>query len=118
MTPNGIETYTSGRRWKYDQLLTVLSFSLVLGMAVAIGIYLLWRANPAALDFHQPLFLAVLVVCPAFILSIAAGAGTESAIAQVLFVGTIVIANGCLYAGVAAGVYSLVTFLWKPRRPV
>jgi hypothetical protein len=78
--------------------------------------YLLWRANPVALDFHQPLFIAVLLVCPAFILSIAAGAGTESALAQVLLVGTIVFANGCLYAGAAAGIYSIVTLLWKPRR--
>jgi hypothetical protein len=102
---------------KHEQLLTVLALSFVLGMAVAVAIYFLWQANPVALDFHQPLFLAVLLVCPAFILSIAASSGTEGAIAQVLLVGTIVFANGCLYAGVAAGIYSIVTLVWKPRRP-
>ena len=101
---------------KNQQLLTVLSVSFVLGMAVAIGVFFLWRADPVALDFHQPLFLAVLLVCPAFILSIAAAPGIDGAIAQVLLVGTIVFANGCLYAGVAAGLYSIATLIWKPRR--
>ena len=58
-------------------------------MAVGIAVYLLWKADPVGLQFPQPLFLATLVVCPAFILSIAGRTGVQPALAVVLLAGTI-----------------------------
>ena len=83
----------------------VIAASFVLGMAVALAVYLLWMSRAANLS------AAVLVVCPPFILSYAIAAAPDSAFAVVLGVGTIIFANGCLYAGVAAGIYAAVTML-------
>ena len=77
--------------------------SFVLGMVVALAVYLLWMSRAANLS------AAVLVVCPSFILSYAIAAAPDSAFAVVLGMGTIIFANGCLYAGVAAGIYAAVT---------
>jgi hypothetical protein len=52
-----------------------------------------------------------LLVCPPFILSLAAGAVPDSDLALTLIVGTIVLANGFLYAGVAAVGYFVVTVI-------
>ena len=84
--------------------------SFALGMLVALGVYLLWISRAANLS------AAVLVVCPPFILSYAIAAAPDSTFAVVLGVGTIIFANGCLYAGVAAGIYAAVTALKKRKR--
>ena len=85
--------------------------SFALGMAVALAVYFLWRSNPA--NFQHWSAAAALVVCPPFVLSYAIGATPDSAFAIVLGVGTIVFANACLYAGVAAGVYAVLTMRTK-----
>jgi hypothetical protein len=87
----------------------VIAASFVLGMLVALAVYLLWMSHAANLS------AAVLVVCPPFILSYAIGAAPDSAFAVVLGVGTIIFANGCLYAGVAAGIYAAVTLFGRKR---
>ena len=81
----------------------VLAATFALGMAVGLGVYLLWVSRAVNLS------AAVLVVCPPFILSYAIAADPDSAFAVVLGLATIIFANGCLYAGVAAGIYAVVT---------
>lgn len=93
------------------RFIIVMIFSFLLGMLVALAAFVLWRLHAAA---WQPLWtIATLVVCPPFILSYAIGAIQDSAFAIVLGVSTILLANGFLYAGVAAGIYTVFTLLAK-----
>ena len=85
-----------------------MSLSFVLGMAVALGVYFLWRSHPENFR-HFSAAAAALAVCPPFVLSFAFGPTQESDLALVLVVGTIVFANAFLYAGVAAGIYAVLT---------
>jgi hypothetical protein len=83
--------------------------SFVLGLMVGLAVFLFWRSHGANL---QPAPKAmILVVCPPFILSYAIGSAPDSAFAAVLGMATIVLANGFLYAGVAAGMYAVMTML-------
>ena len=97
-----------------DRFLVVMSLSFVLGMAVALGVYFLWRSHPE--NFHHfSAAAAALAVCPPFVLSFAFGPAQESDLALVLIVGTIVFANAFLYAGVAAGIYAVLTLRRKRK---
>ena len=96
---------------KEQHLLTALSISFVLGMGIAVGVYLAWRSGAIAPGLHDVLSAVALLVCPPFILSLAAGAVPDSDLALTLIVGTIVLANGFLYAGVAAVGYFVVTVI-------
>ena len=96
---------------KERHLLTTLSISFVLGMGIAVGVYLAWRSGAIAPGLHNVLSAVALLVCPPFILSLAAGAVPDSDLALTLIVGTIVLANGFLYAGVAAVGYFVVTVI-------
>jgi len=103
----------SGKSDRRFVMVMVLSF--VLGTAVALGVYLAWRSHAGAAQ-NQGLFaVAALTVCPPFILSFAIGPRPDSDLELVLTAGTILFANGCLYAGVAAGLYAVVTVLTKKR---
>ena len=96
-----------------DRFIIFLSFSLVLGLVVAVGVYFLWRAQE--LSAGGVLSKAALVVCPPFVLLLATGATPDSGLMFVLVVGTMVFANAFLYAGVAAGLYALFTVLAKRK---
>jgi len=96
-----------------NRFVIVMFLSFALGMVVASVVYFLWRSHPA--DFQHLSAAAALVLCPPFVLSYAIGATPESDFALVLGVGTIVIANAFLYAGVAAGIYAVWTVLSKRR---
>jgi hypothetical protein len=104
----------SGKSDRRFAMVMVLSF--VLGMAVALGVYLLWRSHAGPPQAQGPFTAAALTICPPFILSFAIGPRPDSELALVLTVGTILFANGCLYAGVAAGLYAVVTMLGKGKR--
>jgi hypothetical protein len=107
-----------GPEGKENYLLTVLSISFVLGMAVAICIYLAWRSGAIPPGFHDALSAFSLIVCPPFILSFVVGAVPDAGLALALVVGTIVLANGFLYSGVGAGGYFIMTrMVRKKRRP-
>ena len=97
---------TSHRRF-----VMVLCLSFTLGVVVALVVFFLWRAHPA--DFQNWSAAAALLVCPPFVLSYVIGPTPDSAFALVLGVGTIILANAFLYAGVAAGVYAVVTMVGK-----
>ena len=104
----------TSRPGKRDNRFTiVLCLSFALGMAVALVVFFLWRFHPE--DFRPVLAVAALVVCPPFILSYAIGAIPDSAFALILGAGTIVFANAFLYAGVASGIYAVVTMLSKRK---
>jgi hypothetical protein len=103
------------RRTDNDSLLLVLSLSFVLGMAVALAVYFVWRLNVADLHSHGFLSAIALIVCPPYILSLVIGPIPDSDLALVLTVGTIVFANAFLYAGVAAGGYFIFTVMAKKR---
>lgn len=96
-----------------DRFVIVMSLSFVLGMAVALGVYLYWRLHAAA--FPGSLSVLGMLICPPFILALAAGPTTDSELAVVLTSGTIVFANAFLYAGVAAGLYFVFTVITKRR---
>ena len=98
-------TVTSPQAPSHRRVVGVLAVSFALGMAVGLAVYLLWVSRGASLS------TAVLVVCPPFILSYAIAANPDSAFAVVLGLATIIFANGCLYAGVAAGIYAAATLL-------
>ena len=87
-----------------DPFVIVLSVTVVLGMAVALVLIFLWRNHPATMAQSGPYHLAV-ALCPPFLLTGVVSAMAESALATVLTAGTIVLANGSLYAGLAALVY-------------
>lgn len=87
-----------------DAFIVVLSVTVVLGMAVALGLVFLWRTYPATVTQGGTYHLAV-ALCPPFILVGVVSAMAESTLAVVLTTGTIIFANGSLYAGVAALAY-------------
>jgi drug/metabolite transporter (DMT)-like permease len=111
------DTLTQLPARKENHLVTVLSLAMVLGMAVAIAIYLAWSRGMLAPAFHGAVSMVALFVCPPYILSIAVGPTAEADLMSVVTAGTIVFANGFLYAGVAAGAYYVFTLLGKRGRP-
>ena len=93
-----------------DTLTTVISVTFVLGMAVALVLIFLWRSHPATMTQSGAYQFAV-AICPPFFLVGVVSAMQESTLAVVLTGGTIVVANGSLYAGVAALAY----WVWSIR---
>ena len=91
-----------------DALLTVLSIAFVAGMAVALVLFQLWRTYPEMLVQGVP-YRAAIGLCPPFILIGSVGGITDSMLTLVLTGGTIVFANGALYAGMAAFAYWAVS---------
>ncbi len=91
----------------------VLSFGL--GLAVALGVYLFWRSHAAVMQSEAVFKAVALTVCPPFILSVAIGPRPDSGLELVLTAGTILFANAFLYAGVAAGLYAVVTMLGRRK---
>jgi hypothetical protein len=73
-------------------------------MAVALILVYVWLKHPAAITQGVTYHIAV-ALCPPFLLVRVMSALTDSALAVVLTAGTIVFANGPLYAGLAAFVY-------------
>jgi hypothetical protein len=102
-----------GKKARYDALVIVLSVTLVAGMAVALLLILLWRSHPETITEGIG-FRAAIAVCPPFMLVGVVPGVADNTLELVLTTGTIVIANGSLYAGLAAFVYwALSTF--RPR---
>ena len=98
---------------KDKHLKSVLFGSFGLGLAVAVGVYFLWRLHAVPPDLYGVFTAIALLVCPPFILSFAVGPTPESALVLVLVVGTIVFANAFLYAGAAAGIYAVVAVILR-----
>lgn len=105
-----------GPEGREDYLLTVLSVSYVLGMAVAICIYLAWRSGAIAPGFQNTLSAVSLFVCPPFILAFIVGPATDTGLALALVAGTVVLANGFLYSGVGAGGHFIMTRVIRKKQ--
>ncbi len=101
------------RKEDNNNLVLVLSLSFALGIAVALAVYFAWKLNVGGLQAHGFLTAVALGICPPFVLSLVIGPTPDSGLALVLTVGTIVFANACLYAGVAAGGYFIFTLTKK-----
>ena len=98
-----------------DALVTVLSIALVAGMAAALILFQVWRKHPTTMSEGIPYHAAV-ALCPPFILVGSVGGITDSTLALVLTAGTMVFANGALYAGMAAFAFWGVSSFWPKSR--
>jgi hypothetical protein len=96
-----------------ETLTIVMSVTIILGMAMALVLIFLWRSYPATMTQSGAYYLAV-ALCPPFFLVGVVSAMTESTLAVVLTAGTIVVANGSLYAGLAALIYWVLS-IWSPQ---
>jgi hypothetical protein len=97
-----------------NAFIIVMSVMFVLGMAVGLALLALWRKYPAAMTQSASYHVAV-AICPPFLLVGVFSALADSTFALVLTGGTIVFANGSLYAGVAAFAYWIFSNLWPKR---
>jgi hypothetical protein len=98
-----------------SRFLLVMSLSFLLGMCVGLAVYLAWRFHFVPPQEQGWFVNASLVLCPPFLLTLVAGSALEFDLMLALVTGTIIFANGFLYAGVAAGLYFLFT-LWERKR--
>jgi len=94
-----------------DALVIILSIAFVAGMAVALVLFQLWRRHPETMANGVPYHTAV-ALCPPFLLVGSVGGITDSALTLLLTGGTIVFANGSLYAGMAAFAFWAVSSFW------
>lgn len=94
--------------------LTVLILAFVLGLAVAVTLCTVWRYHPDV--FSSNARIAAIAVCPPFLLAGILEATADSTLALIMTVGTIIFANGFLYAGLASFAYFLMT-VFLPKRP-
>lgn len=104
------------QRGQNDTLVIVLSFAFVAGMAIAVLLIAIWRSHPAAIA-HDAIFHAAVAFCPPFMLVRVVGGVDDTTLALVLTSGTVIMANGSLYAGVAAFAYWAFSTFWPRRRP-
>ncbi len=81
-------------------------------MAVALILVLVWRSHPGTMSVGGG-YHAALLVCPPFLLVQAVSGLSDNMLALVLATGSIVFANGALYAGLAA----FGTWVVKTVRP-
>jgi len=98
---------------KNQAFLIVLSATFLVGLLVAIGLCVAWRHHPDV--FSAQLRFAAIAVCPPFLLAGVLEATAETTLTLVMTIGTIVFANGFLYAGLASFVYFVVTVLLRRK---
>jgi hypothetical protein len=100
---------------KNKPFLTVLFLAFGVGLAVAVVLCAVWRYHPDA--FSTQLRVAAIAICPPFMLAAVLEATADSTLAVIMTVGTIIFANGFLYAGLASFAYFLMTvFLGRGDR--
>ena len=88
---------------KDDLFLIVACVALIAGIAVAVGVCGLWKYHPAALS--GGMHTLALMACPPFLLAAVSEATSEDTLPTVMTIGTIIFANGFLYAGVTSLAY-------------
>lgn len=92
---------------KNKPFLTVLFLAFGVGLAVAVALCSVWRYHPDA--FSAQVRVAAIVICPPFLLAGILEATVDSTLPLIMTVGTIIFANGFLYAGLASFAYFLMT---------
>lgn len=100
---------------KDKHLAIVIALSFVIGIAVAIGVYMGWSRGLLPPALHGFASAVALLFCPPYILTIAVGPMADAQLMAAVTAGSIVFGNGFLYAGVVAGAYHLVTLLSRRR---
>ncbi|MFZ0705355.1 MAG: hypothetical protein WAM71_07110 [Candidatus Korobacteraceae bacterium] len=99
---------------KNKPFLTVLFLAFGLGLAVAVALCVVWRYHP---DVYSPQArVAAIAICPPFLLAGIFDATVDNTLALIMTVGTIIFANGFLYAGLASFAYFLGTVFFSKRR--
>jgi len=96
---------------KNQTFLIVLSATFLAGLLVAIALCVVWRYRPDA--FSAQLRFAAIAVCPPFLLAGILEATAETTLTLVMTIGTIIFANGFLYAGLASFAYFLATVVLR-----
>ena len=99
---------------KNKPFLTVLFLAFGVGLAVGVALCAVWRYHPDA--FSSQARVAAIAVCPPFLLVGILEATADSTVALIMTVGTIIFANGFLYAGLASFAYFLGTVFFPKRR--
>ena len=95
---------------KHDGLIIAVSLAVVAGMLLAAVCLAWWRYHPSMLSASAAMRLAV-ILCPPFMLLREVGGVEDSVLSLAMTEGAIVVANGSLYAGLAAfGYWALTTF--------
>jgi hypothetical protein len=97
-----------------DAFLKVLLLAFAVGLAVALALCAVWRYHPDA--FTPQVRVLSIAVCPPFLLAAVLEATSDSALAVIMTVGTIIFANGFLYAGLGSFAYFLTTVFLRKRR--
>jgi hypothetical protein len=93
----------------------VLCCAFTTGLAVAVALCSIWRYRPGLISPEMMPF--AIAICPPFLLKGVLEATADSTLAVVMTVGTIIFANGFLYAGLSSLAYFLATVaLAKSRR--
>ena len=101
-------------RSKHAQFLKLVALAFVVGFALAVALCTVWRNQPNV--FTPPVRVAAVVVCPPFLLAEVLEATSDTTLALIITIGTIVFANAFLYAGLASFVYFLISILFPRRR--
>jgi hypothetical protein len=92
---------------KNKPFLTVVFLAFGVGLAVAVALCGVWRYHPDA--FSAQLRVAAIAICPPFLLVGVMEATADNTLALIMTLGTIIFANGFLYAGLASFAYFLMT---------
>ncbi len=96
---------------KNKPFLTVLFLAFGVGLAVAVALCAVWRYHPDV--FGAQVRVAAIAICPPFLLIGVMEATAENTLAVIMTVGTIIFANGFLYAGLASFAYFLATVVLR-----
>jgi len=100
---------------RHETTIIVLSLAVVIGMAIAVAVVLLWTKFPAILAGGAGMRAAV-ALCPPFMLVQVVGGTDDTTMGLIITTGTILIANASLYAGLAMFVLWALT-AFRPAKP-
>jgi len=99
---------------KHELFLKVLVLAFSVGLLLAVVLCVIWRYHSDV--FTVKMRIAAVAVCPPFLLAGVLEATTDGTLAIIITVGTIVFANGFLYAGLASFIYFVATVFLSKRR--
>ena len=99
---------------KHTLFLKLLGIAFGVGFAIAVALCIVWRYHPAV--FTAQVRVAAVAICPSFLLAGILEATSESTLALIITLPSIVLANAFLYAGLASFVYFVATVFFSKRR--
>ena len=94
-------------RKKDNLFVIVLGCAFAVGLAIAIALCVIWKYQSSLINAQT--FPFAVAICPPFLLMSVLQAITDNTLAVVMTVGTIIIANGFLYAGLSSLAYFVAT---------